>query len=473
MKEPTSISNIHGGAGQKSARRAAVRSLGGSALRLLAAVAVLWAGAAVAASAQEASLSGQVGVYSGVFFGDAAAPATGSAGDYFQPSVGLKLSPSFVSGPLTAKGDLNTSISMADFSTSVSLGEAYAALDVADGLTITAGSKVISWGTALVSNPEGFINPVDALSQLVAENRSDWLLPVPLVSGKFIRGPFSVEVVALPWFRPSAIPTSKTSRWYPSGLAALDWLATDPYPGVKFTVNTTPANIALNIENMQGAGRAGLSLGAIDVGLSGWYGFTKNPAIDVVTTLGAPVKVDISAVYKRQGAVGMDMSATVLDSSVLWLESALYLPEYYVGAESSGLPVSIDKSTLKAAFGLDRTMGLGDAGDLYFAAEGNLNWIADYDTRLSSSVKETGLGGTLVTEFRTPAQDFTVRAVAMEPDFFTLDSTGQYLLRFSISYKPADGYTVSAGTTLFEGTSGTVGQYAKNDFAYVSITASF
>lgn len=444
------------------------------ALKTLAMIAIFLAGTVLSASAQ-ASLSGEVSTYSGVFFEAPAAPATGAAGDYFQPSISLKLSPSYSSGPLTIKGDLTGIVSLADsgYSAAVKLGEAYASLDVADGLTITAGSKIISWGTALVSNPEGFINPVDSLSQLVSENRSDWLLPVLLFSGKYIRGPFSFEAVALPWFRPNTIP-AKTSRWYPAALASLDGIiTTNPYPGVKYVGSTTPADISLNIDNMQGAGRAGFSLGVVDFGVSGWYGFTKNPAIDVTTTLGAPVQVDITASYKRQGAVGMDMSATVLDSSVAWLESAFYLPEYYVGYESSGLPVSINKNTLKSAFGMDRTIGIGNAGDIYFALEGNLTWIADYDSRLTNSVKETGLGGTFVTEYRSPAQDFTLRAVAMEPDFLTLDSTGQYLVRLSMNYKPADGYTITVGTTLFEGTSGAIGQYAHNNFAYVSITASF
>ncbi len=482
MKQSTLLSGRQTAVDLGYETRAATQPRRGTAFKALAVACVLFAGAAASAHAQsQASVSGQVSAYSGVFFEAAVAPASGSAGDYFQPSVSLKLSPSYSSGPLTIKSDFTTSVSLAEtgYTANIQLGEAYASFDAADGLNITAGSKVISWGTALIANPEGYINPVDSLSQLVAENRSDWLLPVPLVSGKLIRGPFSFEAVALPWFRPSTLP-SKGSRWYPAALAALDAkdgysvpASLPSYPGVKFSVDTVPADVPLNVANMQGAGRAGFSLGAVDFGLSGWYGFTKNPVIDVTTTLGVPVKVDISASYKRQGAVGMDMSATVLDSSVVWLESAIFLPEYYVGAESSGLPVSIDKNTLKSAFGVDRTIGIGNAGDIYLAVEGNLAWIADYDARLSSSVKETGLGGTLVTEFRTPAQDFTLRAVVMEPDFFTLDSTGQYLIRLSINYKPVDSCTLSAGTTLFEGTSGAIGQYAHNNFAYVSVTTSF
>jgi hypothetical protein len=186
-----------------------------------------------------------------------------------------------------------------------------------------------------------------------------------------------------------------------------------------------------------------------------------------------PINVDITASYKRQGAVGMDMSATVLDSSVVWLESALYLPEYYIGTENSGLPVALEKNTLKSAFGMDRTFSIGSIGDLYCALEGNLSWILDYDSRLASAIKETGLGATLVTEYRSPSQDFTVRLVVMEPDFLSVDTTKQYLVRLSMKAKLADGYSLSAGTTLFEGTSGTIGQYANNDFAYVAVTASF
>jgi hypothetical protein len=359
------------------------------------------------------------------------------------------------------------------------LGEAYATVDIAEGLSFTAGSKIISWGTALVANPEGFINPVDSLSQLVSENRSDWLLPVPLASAKYIKGPFSFEAVALPFFRPSTIPAA-TSRWYPAQLAALDAknglvipASLPSFPGATFIVSTAPADPTLSIENMQGAGRAGLSLGAIDFGLSGWYGYTKTPVFDVKTTLGMPIKVDINASYKRQGAVGMDMSATVLSSSVVWLESALYLPEYYIGTESSGLPVKLEKNALKSAFGMDRTFSIGSIGDLYCALEGNLSWILDYDSRLASATKETGLGAALVTEYRSPSQDFTFRLVVMEPDFLTIDTTKQYLVRLSIKAKLTDGYSLSAGTTLFEGTSGTIGQYANNDFAYVAVTASF
>lgn len=438
---------------------------------------VLLAGIAGPAWAQ-ASLSGQVSVFSGVFFN-----ASGSfkAGDYFQPSVSLKLVPSYASGALTLKGELASSVSLEDtgYAASMKLGEAYATVDVAEGFSLTAGSKIISWGTALVANPEGFINPVDSLSQLVSENRSDWLLPVPLASAKYIKGPFSFEAVALPFFRPSTLP-AKTSRWYPAELAALDakhGLVIPPslpsFPGATFTVNTTPTEPALNFDIMQGAGRAGLSLGSIDFGFSGWYGYTKTPAFDVTTVLGMPITIDIIAKYKRQGAIGMDMSSTVFDSSVLWLESALSLPEYYIGTESSNLPVAIEKNTLKSAFGMDRTFSLGEAGDLYCAMEGNLTWILNYDSRLASAAKEIGLGATLVTEYRSPSQDFTMRLVVMEPDFFTVDITKQYLVRVSMKAKLTDGYSLGAGLTLFNGTGGTIGQYADNDFAYVAVTASF
>ena len=449
-------------------------------------LALLFAGAAGPAWAQ-ASLSGEVSAYSGVFFTDSknTNAVSGKAGDYFQPSVSLKLAPSYASGALTLKGELTGSISLVDsgYKASLTLGEAYATVDVAEGLSLTAGSKIISWGTALVSNPEGFINPVDSLSQLVSENRSDWLLPVPLASAKYIKGPFSFEAVALPFFRPSTIPAN-TSRWYPAQLAALDAknglvipASLPSFPGATFTVNTTPTEPALNIGSMQGAGRAGLSLGSMDFGLSGWYGYTKMPAFDVTTkaptTLGSPITIDITANYKRQGAIGMDMSATVLSSSVLWLESALSLPEYYIGTESTHLPVAIEKNTLKSAFGMDRTFSLGNIGDLYCAMEGNLTWILDYDARLASAAKETGLGATLVSEYRSPSQDFTLRLVVLEPDFFTVDTTKQYLVRVSMKAKLTDSYSLGAGVTLFEGTSGTIGQYANNDFAYVSVTASF
>ncbi len=443
------------------------------------ALAVCWGGIkGTAPLSAQTSLSGEVKAFSGIFFQSS---GSSKAGDYFQPSTSLKLAPSYASGSLTIKGELTSSISLADsgYDVAMKLGEAYATLDLAEGLSVTAGSKVISWGTALASNPEGFINPVDSLSQLVSDDRSDWLLPVMLVEGKYIKGPFSIEAVALPYFRPSTIP-AKSSRWYPASLAALDALdgvlippIPPSTPAVKFSVDTTASDPSLNRENMQGAARVGLALGAVDFGLSGWYGFTKWPVYDVTTTPGSTVNVDITASYKRQGAIGADLSATVFDSSVAWMETALYLPEYYLGEESSGLPVALQKNTLKSAFGLDRTFGIGSVGDLYCAAEGNLSWILDYDTRLASSAKETELGATLIAEYRSPSQDLTVRLVLMEPDFLTLDATGQYLARLSIKAKLADGYALTLGTVLFGGTSGTIGQYGKNDFAYACVTASF
>jgi len=426
----------------------------------------------------QTSIAGEISAFSSVFFN---AAGSSKAGDYFQPAVSLKLFPAATSESLTIKGELTASISLEDtgYAASLKLGEAYATVDLAEGLSFTAGSRIISWGTALISNPEGFINPIDSLSQLVAENRSDWLLPVPLASAKYIKGPFSFEAVALPFFRPSSIP-AKTSRWYPAQLAALeakDGTSIPPslpsFPGVTFSVNTTPPDISLNLETMQGAGRASLSLGSIDFGVSGWYGYTKTPVFDVTPTLGMPIQIDISAGYKRQGAIGMDLSATVLDSSVVWLESALLLPEYFLGAESSGLPVAIEKNTLKSAFGMDRTFSLGEIGDLYCAAEGNVYWILDYDSRLAAAAEETTLGAAFVAEYRSPSQDFSMRCVVMEPDFLTLSTTQQYLVRMSMKAKLTDGYSLGAGVTLFNGTSGTIGQYAANDFAYVSITASF
>ncbi|MCX7774727.1 MAG: hypothetical protein N2067_01310 [Spirochaetaceae bacterium] len=446
-------------------------------LRAVLVLLVLTLGIATPAFAQ-ATVGGEVSAFSGIFFN---ASGTFQAGQYFHPSVSLKLMPSFQSEGLRLKGELTGIFSVEDtgYTAVMRLGEAYATLDLAEGLSFTAGSRIISWGTALVSNPENFINPVDVLGQLVSENRSDWLLPVILASAKYIRGPFSIEAVALPFFRPSLLP-ARTSRWYPAQLAELDALdgtsmPPDPpaFPGATITVHTTPAELSPALETMQGAVRAGLSLGAMDAGLSGWYGYTKTPAFDVTTTLSMPIGIDISACYRRQAALGMDLSATVFDASVVWLESALMLPEYYLGTESSGLPVAIEKPTLKAAFGVDRTFGLGEIGDLYYAIEGNAGWILGYDSRLAPATRETELGATMVAEYRLPLDLLSLRLVIMEPDFLTLQTTRQYLVRLSMKAKLMDGYTLGAGVTFFNGTAGRIGQYAGNDFAYIALTASF
>ncbi|MDH7483614.1 MAG: hypothetical protein QHH01_03215 [Spirochaetales bacterium] len=449
----------------------------GKDLRTVLVLLVLALGMAAPAFAQ-ATIGGEVSAFGGIFFN-----ASGSfcAGQYFHPSVSLKLTPSFRSEGLRLKAELTSSLSVEDtgYAGTMKLGEAYATLDLAEGLSFTVGSKIISWGTALVSNPENFINPVDVLGQLVSETRSDWLLPVILASVKYIRGPFSIEAVALPFFRPNLLP-AKTSRWYPAQLAELDALDGTTMPsdlpafsGATFTVHTTPADLSPALETMQGAVRVGLSLGAMDAGLSGWYGYTKTPAFDVTTTQGTPIVIDISALYRRQAALGMDMSATVFDASVVWLESALVLPEYYLGKEHSSLYVAIEKPTLKAAFGMDRAFSLGDIGDLYCAMEGNAAWILGYDSRLAPATRETELGATMVAEYRLPLDLFSLRLVIMEPDFLTLQTTRQYLVRLSMKAKLMDGYSLGAGVTFFNGTAGKIGQYAGNDVAYIALTASF
>lgn len=425
---------------------------------------VLFAGAVTGAAAQ-AYLSGSVSTGDRLFFIDNA----------FESAVKLDLALTYEADAFSAYSefglavDPTEAVDVSRFVPALSLGETYATFSPAEGLSFTAGNRILSWGTALASNPEGFVNPVDTGAQLASDKRGDWLLPVPLVAAKYIAGPFAVELAAVPQFRPNSLP-AKGSRWYPDELATLDFLDGKTISGVSYTVNDI-ADPSATLASTQAGGRASLSAGPVDFGLSGWYGWTKNPVYDVAVVLGAPVDVAFSPGYRRQTSLGFDLSASVLGSSILWAEGAFNFPAYFAGTDSMGLPALYEAKNIVAAAGLDRTISLGGWGDLYLALEGNIDVALDYDELMTRDAYIAG--GVGVVEVRDSAGNFSFRIVGMEPDFLTMTDTKQYLVRASVEVKPADGYTIVLGGTLIQGDSGLVGQFADNDFASLSLKASF
>ena len=221
---------------------------------------------------------------------------------------------------------------------------------------LRAGASRVVWGRLDEFQPGDVVNPID-LSRFLLEGRSEARLASAMVRGRaFLPGGWTVEGVAVPWFRRGQFdqlgeeesPFNLGPRLPPCAAG----------PSVCPTLLRHASSPSFGADSWQGGGRVTGSIGRVDVGGSVYRGFEAFPiySLTVVPTFapGPPV-FSASSDHPRFTMVAGDFE-TVRGPWGLRGEVA-YFPETTLQSFGTGTTTGIPGRTLSAGVGADRKTG--------------------------------------------------------------------------------------------------------------------
>lgn len=167
------------------------------------------------------------------------------------------------------------------------------------GVDLAFGKQIYSWGTADGYNPTDNINPYDYLDVI---DRAK--MGVYSASANAVAGPVSLTLVLVPAFTPSR-EARILSRWVPSpqGVPSEDPRLPETPAGSILEPRQVPH---VEVDNMQYAGRAKITLAGWDVSGSYYEGFENLPVLKQKRG----TEFTFVPVYTRMRVPGFDFSTT-------------------------------------------------------------------------------------------------------------------------------------------------------------------
>ncbi len=278
-----------------------------------------------------------------------------------------------------------------------------------------------------------------------------------------------LELAYLPVFRGNSIPWS--GRWIPASLKILaSTIASPPYNG-----GATPLSQILVFPETdtfrwgQAGARLTDSLGGIDLGLQYYYGFLRDPVIDMNPIHFAMNGKKIAVSYDRMHQVGAD-AAFVLAGFNFRAEAAFNMTKDVAGDNtlvhnrSLGWTAGVDREIL--GFGVNlQTLG---------------TWIMNHDKIKPISPSDPDI------DIEAGSSEFTnLLALRLSKTLFNeklsleavgvwLVGTGDFMVKPKISYTFPGEVLVSAEGAWFEGAAtGEFGQYAAQKYVELAFCLPF
>jgi hypothetical protein len=317
------------------------------------------------------------------------------------------------------------------------------------------GYSRVVWGRLDELQPTDVVNPLD-LTRFFFEGRSEARLPVAMVRGRlFLPGSTTLEVLALPDFRPGRFdqldePTSPFNLLADvcqsgSGLATLP----GPTP-----VTCRRQEPGVRWQNLQGGARFETTSGRVDWGVSAFRGFETFGAL-AVSPDGTPVET-----FSRFTMIGGDFE-TVRGEWGIRGEAAVFADDTF---QSPTLVGPLEGRTADVGLGADRR-----AGD--FRVSGNVivrrRSLDDPSAAPSFDRNDVNLIASVDRAFARETRRLQV--------FGVYDPTeGTSFLRSIVTVSLTDQLSleVSGGAFLGQGPD-TLGRFAERDFAYVRVRRAF
>lgn len=315
-------------------------------------------------------------------------------------------------------------------------------------LDLTAGSQVVAWGSTDVFNPVDIVNPLDLSFPADQEG-----IPLPMARAQLALGAFSLDLVALPWWRATVLPAGLWAR-----SPGLPTFSNPALAGKAPVITYLPVEPAASWENTRFAGRLALTFDlsqGLDLGLSYYRGFatTPSPSFALGTPGATSFPVTVSLNYYRLDQAGLDF-AWALDGGLLVKGEAAYR----VLDETNWFDPAPSRASAEGVGGLEYTiLGVKTVGE----------YVADW-TR-GASGEDDLLAQTLVLALNAePDSRLSLKAVG------AYDLEGSGLVSGQATYTLADG--LKAGLRLFGffGDPGTrYGDWSGNGFGDLTLTYSF
>jgi hypothetical protein len=258
----------------------------------------------------------------------------------FSPSLNKKIT-SKVGLEIRAKGlsRLNSVSQLTESASepvSVLLGENYLSVyDVIPNLTLTAGKKLIRWGTADVINPtDNIVTPDYSDPILWDAKRPVWLIhteynPISLLGLELIAKPIFEPALLPPktWFGMENLPTAEQLR---QGLVAslinqgLDTVTARKF-AAKYTI-TIQEDFAMpknTLKNMSYGGKIKTHFSIFDVSASLFRGYDFLPFATPIITMNpqdSTLDFVLQERYPRKTIIGSDIATNILDVGI-WAEA--------------------------------------------------------------------------------------------------------------------------------------------------------
>ena len=221
---------------------------------------------------------------------------------------------------------------------------------------VRAGASRVVWGRLDEFQPGDVVNPLD-LSRFLFEGRSEARLASAMVRGRaFLPGGWTLEGVAVPWFRRGQFD----QLGEPDSPFNLE-PKLPPCAGgrnVCPTLLRTDSSPRVGADAWQGGGRLTGTLGRVDVGGSVYRGFEAFPVYDlhvVPTVAPGPPVFALHSFHSRFTMVAGDFE-TVHGAWGLRGEVA-YFPETTLQSMGANTTTGVPGKTLAAGLGADRKTG--------------------------------------------------------------------------------------------------------------------
>lgn len=341
-------------------------------------VLALWLGLPLAASAQEAALSGKLTYQLGYAY---------TAGATAENAVAVRLE---LDKRLGLRGrvrlNLDGRVPAGEAAPSLELGEAYADVYL-DAVDLRIGRQVINWGTADGFNPTNVINPRGALSPaalLTSGTLPEGTPVVAVQASYYLPAGYSLTGVGIAGF----VPASGAREALGAIAEALGApLGTGPLPVVG------PSPVPDDGTQFEWAVRGDGLIGSHNVYLSYFNGWDDAPAawLEFEQTPVGPVPARIVAAYRRVHQLGLATAGTIGGAAV-WAEAAYTVPEKVEALDGPGA-LSSNEAYVQAVVGADYTFrsGLTVSGQVIYSGGGSL--LSPYRKPGSAVEPQTYLAG--------------------------------------------------------------------------------
>lgn len=320
-----------------------------------------------------------------------------------------------------------------------------------DSFDLRVGKQQIVWGKADGVFITDVVSPKD-LSEFLLRDFDEIRMGITALKANYYLGDHNFELVLVPVFTPTRMP-AEGSRWR----------ATPPFP-VQPTFDRSQEDVSLRLDSGEAFLRFSAITSLVDFELMGGYTWDDDPALHVTKTIDPATKkvtaLTVTPTHHRLALAGGSFSTT-LGPLVLRGEGAWYHGKLFSSAAPAAPEGLVEKDYLHYLVGLDTTV----AG-IRFGAQFIQRLILDHETPMLADEWEN----TVTLLART---DFLQEKLKLEAFAYLGLEAPDALVRARVSYDVSDGLVAMLGTDLFFGTTGTFGQFDRNDMAWARLRYSF
>ena len=330
----------------------------------------------------------------------------------------------------------------------VGLREAY--LDVFwPHVDLRVGRQIVIWGKSDGVAITDIVSPKDLSNFLIPEFR-ELRLPVTAVKGNAYVGPAELELIYIPGFTPSVLP-SPDSIWYTS-------LDTPVEP-----VINPPPEVGSELADGEYYGRLRFLGSRGDLDLAGGSYWTNEPSPTIERTFSSPgvlSGITVTPEHYRQTMGGLAASTT-LGPFVLRGESAYFTPRRVLTSDPIDADGYVERDAIDSLVGVDTAFAGVD-----LSVQLMHQVLLEYDDAIEPDEHR------FTTTVRA-RRSFLREQLVLDAFAYVGLNAPDALVKVGTTWTPADALSLRAEGNLFFGEEGRFGAHDENDLVVASVKYSF